>query len=440
MGPVTLLVSAFLVVACGLKHPSLAIAQQHSDSLRVSRTNPWHAAAGVLALNVLPWAYNWYVERWSWANIGTRTWKDNFRLGFGWDDNSFRDNQLAHPYHGSLYFHSARASGYGFWGSLPFVAAGSAGWEYLFENERPSLNDLVNTTLGGMALGEATFRLSSLLGLGARRVPFARQASAFALSPIGRTQALIHGRYPDLQSSPELRKDDDGWLALGSQSGHPYLTLSYQYGSAFTDQPIRPYDVFEFAMQLGPQPDATVREIGISGLLARRDLRRSTRDHLVLGLYQHYDYLDVPGLKMSEQGLSGALLYQRRLGPRTQLGLNTHLEAVLLGAVSSEYGHAWLRDYDYGSGGGGRLTTVLRRDGRDLVRFDTRLVWLHSWYGADADHLAISWRLGTAVRLGHLIGVGGDIGTTNRSSWYAGLPTVSHRIMETRAYLIWPTE
>jgi hypothetical protein len=84
------------------------------------------AAAGVVAANGLPWAYNWYVQRWAWANISGRTWEENLRIGFEWDDDCFLDNQFAHPYHGSLYLNSARASGYGFWGSLPFVLAGSA--------------------------------------------------------------------------------------------------------------------------------------------------------------------------------------------------------------------------------------------------------------------------------------------------------------------------
>lgn len=441
MGPLKSGVATFLVLACWLGRPAPATAQAHPDSARAGH-NPWHAAAGVFVLNAVPWAYNWYVQKWPWANVGVRAWKENFRLGFMWDDNSFPDNQLAHPYHGSLYFHSARASGYGFWGSLPFVAAGSAGWELFFENVRPSLNDFVNTTLGGMAIGEVTFRLSSLLGPHGRGRgnAFARQAGAFALSPIGQTQGLLQGRGPSSERSPELRKEDDGWVALGRQSGHTYAIMSYHYGSPFSGQSAKPYDVFEFTMQLVPQSDTAIKEVGISGSLIRRDLHRSARSQLILGLYQHYDYRDLPGIKISGQSLSGALLYQRSMGPRTQLRVNTHLEAVLLGAISSDYGHVWRRDYDYGSGAGARVATSLRHAGRDLIRFDARLMWLHSLYGAEADHIATSWRLGTALRLGNLFALGGDVGLTTRRSWYTGLPTVHNRVRETRAYVMWPTD
>ena len=60
---------------------------------------------------------------------GTAAWGHNLRTGFVWDNDLFLDNNLAHPYHGSFYHSSARASGFGFFGSLPFVAMGSATWE-----------------------------------------------------------------------------------------------------------------------------------------------------------------------------------------------------------------------------------------------------------------------------------------------------------------------
>jgi hypothetical protein len=431
-----------VVFACCLGSTAPVSGQQRVDSAGTDHRSFWHAAAGVLVVNSVPWAHNWYVQRWPWANVGMRSWRENLHAGFGCDDDSFLMNQLAHPYHGSLYLNSARASGYGFWGSLPFVAVGSASWELLLENVRPSLNDLVSTTLGGMAIGEVTYRLSSLLtsGRGTRRNRFGRELGAFAVSPIAQAQALLHERSRDEEGTSGLRQDDVGWIALGRQAQGPFMILSYQYGSPFSEQAIKPFDVFEFTMQVGPGPNAVFRRVGISGLLARRDLRRSTGSQLILGLYQHYDYDDLPKIRVGGQGVSGALLYNQRIDSRTHLRLGTHLEALLLGAVSSEHGHLWRRDYDFGSGAGGRLSTSLRRDGRDLVRFDARFVWLHSLYGANADHTATYLRLGTAIPLGRVVGVGGDVGVTIRRSWYRDLPPVTTRVREARAYLMWPPD
>ena len=92
------------------------------------------------AVNFITWGYDWYVQRWPWANVGTAAWGHNLRTGFVWDNDLFLDNNLAHPYHGSFYHSSARASGFGFFGSLPFVAMGSATGELFDENIPASLN------------------------------------------------------------------------------------------------------------------------------------------------------------------------------------------------------------------------------------------------------------------------------------------------------------
>jgi hypothetical protein len=116
-----------LFAVCYLCGWSPAEAQEPVERLQRPGPSFWRAAAGVATINWLTWAYNWYVQRWPWAKVGTLSWGRNIRNGFVWDNDCLLDNQLAHPYHGSLYYSSARASGYGFWTSFPFVVAGSAG-------------------------------------------------------------------------------------------------------------------------------------------------------------------------------------------------------------------------------------------------------------------------------------------------------------------------
>ena len=422
-----------------LASPHVARAQELADSSRTVPPSFWQATGGVLALNGLPWIYNWYVQRWPWARIGARAWGNNLKVGFVWDDDCFLDNQLAHPYHGSLYLNSARASGYGFWGSLPYVVMGSASWELFLESVKPSLNDLVNTTLGGMALGEVTYRLSSLLGAkrGPKRNHFVRELGAVALSPVSQAQGVLRGRERLRGVVAEPRLEDVGWIGAGGRSDRPYIVFGYEYGSPFDQQATKPYDAFDFSLQLGPDPAGLVRHVGVSGLLARRDLSRSVRSQLVLGLYQHYEYDDLPRFEASGQSLSGALLFQRRLGSRTHLRFGVHVEGLILGAISSEEGQYRRRDYDYGPGAGARFSSSLRLDGRDLLRFDGRLMWLHSIYGAQADHLASYVRLGTTLRLGRLLAAGADVGVATRQSWYRGGVSVTRQVPETRAYLMW---
>src|SRR5688572_1248852 len=87
----------------------------------------------------------------------------NLRHGFEWDDNDWGTNQIGHPYQGSNYYTAGRAHGLSFWESSAVAAFGSATWEFIFENNRASLNDLINTTIGGVALGEVMHRVAWLV-------------------------------------------------------------------------------------------------------------------------------------------------------------------------------------------------------------------------------------------------------------------------------------
>jgi uncharacterized protein DUF3943 len=429
--------------------PSLGVGQELPRPTPSGRPSFWQAAGGVLAANGVTWGYNWYVQRWQWSNVGTRSWAANLGAGFVWDDGVFMDNQLAHPYHGSVYLGSARASGYGFWGSIPFVAAGSASWELFFENVRPSLNDLVNTTLGGLALGEVTFRLSSLLvpPQAKRGQGFGRQIGAFVLSPVGRAQNLLLGSSGEAQAGSHpgmhlsriavgaLRDQLDPLAGVGAN--RKFLELAIEYGSPFDENAVRPYDAFEFRLQFSQGPTKELNHLEVSGLLARRDVRRSARSQLTLGLFQHYDFHVNAPYEFGGQSVSGALLYRRTLGSRVQLDLGVHAEALLLGAITSDHGQYFKRDYDYGPGVGGRLSAALRHDGRELLHFEHRTVLLHSVHGADADHLITSARLGTLLPLSRLVQLGGDIGLLVRHSSYREFDSNSRRASQLRAFLVW---
>jgi hypothetical protein len=418
---------------------TVASAQEGAESGRRPGPSFWQAAGGVATINWATWAYNWYVQRWPWSKVGTQSWGENLRQGFVWDNDCFLDNQLAHPYHGSLYHNSARASGYGFWSSFPFVAAGSASWELFGENITASLNDLITTTLGGMALGEVTYRLSTLLGSspGGGRNGLGRNLGAFALSPIARTQGFLHRRAGQPEYWAESQPEERAQLAIGRRSGHAFVELAIRYGSPFDAGVAQPYDAFEFRLQVSPEASEIIHHVDITGLLARQTLSRSARGQLVLGAFQHFNYDDLANLKYSGHSVSSALLYRRQLGARNQVNLAAHAEGLLLGGISSDHGFEWRRDYDVGPGAGARVGASFIRDGREWVRLDGRFLWLHSIHGSDADHLATFVRVGGLVPLRGSLGIGGDLAITTRHTSYKDFPSVYQRVPHLRAYLTW---
>ena len=130
---------------------------------RLQKKHPWRAAAETFGMNVGVWAFDRYVMNEDFAKISIGSIRRNIKHGFVWDNDQFSTNLFAHPYHGNLYFNAARSNGLTFWESAPYAFAGSLMWEIAAEVEPPAINDLMATTLGGIALGEVTHRMSSLV-------------------------------------------------------------------------------------------------------------------------------------------------------------------------------------------------------------------------------------------------------------------------------------
>ncbi|MFA7420421.1 MAG: DUF3943 domain-containing protein, partial [Melioribacteraceae bacterium] len=134
--------------------------QDSSVEKTTVKKNYWLPAAEVIGLNLGVWAYSEYLTSEGWANISWETIKNNFKSGFEWDVDGYLMNQFWHPYHGSNYYNLARSNGLDFWESAPYVFGGSLMWEFFMENEPPSYNDIVNTPVTGIILGEISFRVS----------------------------------------------------------------------------------------------------------------------------------------------------------------------------------------------------------------------------------------------------------------------------------------
>lgn len=82
------------------------------------------------------------------------------------DKDTWYNDYIGHPYQGAFDYNALRSQGGTVWQSGLFVALHSTVWEYLIEGsqERPSIQDLILTPVGGVLLGElfnfTTMRLS----------------------------------------------------------------------------------------------------------------------------------------------------------------------------------------------------------------------------------------------------------------------------------------
>src|SRR6185369_1322558 len=119
------------------------------------------------------------------------------------DQDPFSTNQLLHPYAGSVYHGFARSAGLNYWESLAYTFAGSLFWEIAGETTTPSRNDQIASGIGGSFLGEALFRMASLVLENANGTPrFWREVSAAVISPSTGFNRLAFGdRYDNIFSS-----------------------------------------------------------------------------------------------------------------------------------------------------------------------------------------------------------------------------------------------
>lgn len=117
------------------------------------------AAGGVLLVNGIIGSWNRFVSRAPWAQVTWDEVKHPWERELVYDRDWYWTNFVLHPYQGGLYYLAARNSNLNLFESFLYTAAGSATWEYFFELNAPSINDLCYTSIGGMITGEMLYRL-----------------------------------------------------------------------------------------------------------------------------------------------------------------------------------------------------------------------------------------------------------------------------------------
>src|SRR5205823_5754147 len=69
----------------------------------------WRSSSLLLVTELIPWSYNYFIRKADFAKVTFESIGYNLKFSnWEWDDNSFKTNQFAHPYHGSVYFNSFR--------------------------------------------------------------------------------------------------------------------------------------------------------------------------------------------------------------------------------------------------------------------------------------------------------------------------------------------
>lgn len=286
----------------------------------------------------------------------------NLRSSWAVDADPFRTNQLGHPYAGSMYHGFARSAGLNYWEALAYTFAGSALWEIAGETTPPSRNDQINTGIGGSFLGEALFRLSSLmLEHGGDVPPLRRELGAAAISPAtgfnrlvyrNRVDEIFASRSPAYYSRLQLGFSGTANSTLGNSTtqlkrNEALVDFSIDYG--LPGKPgysyTRPFDYFN--LQATASSANGFESLMTRGLLLGRDYERGANYRGIWGLYGSYDYMAPQIFRVSSTALSLGTTAEWRLSNSIALQGSGHV-GVGYAAVGTTRANASELEYHYG--------------------------------------------------------------------------------------------
>ena len=382
------------------------------------KKHPWIAALEVFGINAGVWAFDSYVMNEEFAKISIHTVKHNIENGFVWDNDQFSTNLFAHPYHGGLYFNAARSNGLNFWESAPYSFCGSLMWETVCEIEPPAINDLMATTMGGICIGEVTYRLSDLILDDSKRgfPRFVREFLGTLVCPIKGLNRIIRGdawrvshdraKYHDYNHLPvhlgitvgDRYLADNNSISRGEHA--PFVNLLLQYGDPFNEETTKPYDYFTADLTFnfsGNQP--LISGVHLLGRLWGTPLSAGRNMRTEIGIFQHFNYFDSQPVKdgtnlvpfrISEAASvgPGVIYYFPRVGNLARLEQRIFLSGILLGGSLSDYYNVIDRDYNLGSGFSAKTNTILDFGRFGCLYLNAHYYRIYTWKGYEGKDLS----------------------------------------------------
>jgi hypothetical protein len=401
------------------------------------------------------------------ARITPKTWWDNMENGWVWDLDDFVVNQIGHPYQGNNYFNAGRANGLSFYESAAVTAFGSATWEYFGETNKPSLNDFINTTLGGIALGEMFHRTAWLVRdpRAAGRGRLWREIAATAIDPVTGVNRFITG-----DASRESEKPSElvpsslgglmsaGLLWRGSNTnvfdsdGDFFLETDVVYGDPSRGRSRTPYDAFAVRLTFGG--GGGLSEARVRGRLLGEPFGG---DRMQFSVIQSYNFLGNEAYHFGAQSLEASVGFAQAFSARTSLVVLGWGGLTILGAVDSlpvdeevsptpppesEAGQGVSegpRYYDYGPGSTFGGSATFTHGGRPFAKVLYEGRTLYSLDGVRANHLLQQTRVDLLAPLYGELGIGVAGEYFDRRSYYqdADATIKRYHYPQFRLYFTW---
>ncbi len=429
------------------QNQNLNLTETLAEETKIEK-NYWLPAVEIIGLNFGVWGFHRYLSGEPWADISMESIKNNFKNGFEWDVDGYLINQFWHPYHGANYFNSARSNGLSFWESAPYAFGGSLMWEYFMENETPSYNDIVNTPVSGIILGEISHRVSNLiLDDGSRGFErFLREFSATLINPMQGLNRLIRG---DMWRAGSSSKNPDFKLVVSSgvhtvffsgkmNNSQSYATLraDLYYGDQFAvNKHEEPFDFFTLHTEVNLAKDDNIVGIFASGVIWDGNLELFKKSKNIIGVYKEIDIHINTVYKLSATSVTGQIINTIPISSTTSLQNHAGLSAILMGGTNSEYASEYGKDYNIGPGASAKIGFSLALKNIGEFYSNYKRYWIHTLSGADSEQFVGLLNVGLNYQLFEKTSLGLDYLLYERYGDYEYFPNTQDANSAIRIYI-----
>jgi hypothetical protein len=310
------------------------------------------------------------------------------------------------------------------------------------------VNDLINTTVGGIAIGEMLHRTGWLIRDPTKsgKSRLWNEIAATVIDPITGLNRFISGDAGKVMEKPAefVPSRTAGDLEAGvlwrgdntraiNAAGEPYAQINLSYGDALGSPYRQPYDSFTVGFRLGG--GSAISEGLIRGRLYARPIGGDGSSQLLV--LQAYDYVTNPVYEFGGQSVFTAVSKRFTASARHDIVTIGGGGPLLLGAFNSPYVFGQDRYYDYGPGLVFSASAVLRRDGFPVARVAYGGVYLHVVSGTSGDHVAQSVRLEGLIPIRKQLRLGLAADYVRRKVYYDFEDDRDDRYPQLRVFLAW---
>ena len=365
----------------------IRITGQGGDTLwqAYKKPNPVVPMAEITAVNLIINRWDLYIRKKEWADVSPSHWWINMKRGFMTDGDNFFTNWMAHPLHGAVLYQTSRTNANSYLEAMPYTMGGVFMWEYLGETEPASNIDIFTTSLGGIYIGEITYRLTDFIWNypGSRRWRWLRDFSGSLISPVGAFNRFALGRgipYTPQSLTPvqltlvgsvpvAWTSHDPAFSGLG-----PGLAAEVEYGNLFKTETksFRPFDYFrvDTRTNFSYSPEGkkfTYFNLSSDAVILGTKVTNTASTTDIVSLTQHYDFIHNHVFKLGTIMVTGDWTWQRYAG-NTVLDGAARVGVIIFGSGNSEmvkpvYPEIFPnfdRDYIYGQGWVGEIEANVR--------------------------------------------------------------------------------